>query len=154
MDKGERLDAVVAQACEMIKTPGISCVVIDGEKIVHTADGRGVAPLLDLYGNHREMLKGARVVDRVVGKAAAMILILGQAAYAYGDVMSESAQDYLAKRGVPFSYGVCVDRISGQDGTGVCPIEASVLSIDEPEAGLAAIRHRVAELRGAAVWGE
>ena len=142
---------LLTKACDMIKTQEISCVVINGEKIVHTADGRGVAPLLDLYHKGTDKLVDSCVVDRIIGKAAAMILLLGKAKSVYGEVMSVAARDYLTGRGIPFQYGSCVDVIAGQGGTGVCPIEASVLDIDDPEAGLVALTDRIAELRRSAM---
>lgn len=147
MDNRERLGGVMDEARALIKTEGVSCVVIRGDEIIHTADGRGVAPLLDLYNNDREKLKGGVVVDRIIGKAAAMILALGQAESAYGEVMSEPARDYLISREIPYQFGQCVEVIAGRDGTGMCPIEASVLAIDDPEAGLTAMTKRIAELR-------
>ncbi|MDR0468529.1 MAG: DUF1893 domain-containing protein [Peptococcaceae bacterium] len=142
---------LLAQACDMIREQEISCVVISGDTVVHKADGRGVAPLLHLYSNQRATLDGSCVVDRVIGKAAAIILTLGKAKAVYGEVMSAAAQGYLAGAGIPCQYGSCVDVITGQGGMGICPIEASVLDIDDPEAGFAALTKRVAELRGSAV---
>jgi len=143
-------DGAFRQALEMIRAQGISCVVIRGGQVIHTADGRGVAPLLDLYHNGREKLQGSLVVDRVIGKAAAMILTLGEAGSVYGEVMSVPGRDYLAGRGITCQYGQIVDVIAGQDGTGMCPIEASVLDEDDPQEGLGAMTRRIAELRKAA----
>jgi len=143
--------AVFVRARDSIRAEGTSCVVIRGEEVVHTADGRGVAPLLALYKEDIGKLAGSSVVDRIIGKAAAMILVLAGVRSVYGDVMSLAAQTYLSARGIPFGYGQSVERILAQNGTDLCPIESSVLAIDDPAAGLAAITQRVAELRGAAV---
>ena len=146
-----RLNAdILTEACDRIRSEGTSCVVIRDDEIIHSADGRGVAPLLALYNQHRDKLKGSCVVDRIVGKAAAMILVLGEVKAVYGDVMSEAAREYLTARGMPFRCGSYVDVISAQTGTGICPIESSVLAIDDPVAGLAAVIQRVAELQQAA----
>ena len=142
--------AILTEACDRIQSEGTSCVVIRGDEIIHTADGRGVAPLLALYSQHRDMLKDSCVVDRIVGKAAAMILVLGEVKAVYGDVMSEAAREYLSARGMAFRCGRYVDVISAQSGAGICPIESSVLAIDDPVAGLAAVIQRVAELQQAA----
>jgi hypothetical protein len=141
---------ILTQARDTIRDQEISCVVIREDTIIHTADGRGVAPLLHLYNNERDALDGSCVVDRVIGKAAAIILVLGKAKAVYGEVMSAAGRDYLTAAGIPRQYGLCVDVITGQGGLGVCPIEASVLDIDDPEAGFAALSERVAELRGTA----
>ena len=143
---GVDVDLLLA-ACDLIKTDGVSCAVIRGREIIHTADGRGVAPLLALYHTDREKLDGSCVVDRIIGKAAAMILALGNVKSVYGEIMSLAARDYLTRRGVPFRYGRCVEVISAQTGDGICPMENSVLDLEDPEAGLVALTQRIAELR-------
>ena len=149
-DKAKILDidaALLSEACAMIAVAGTSCVVARGGQIIHTADGRGVAPLLALYHQERDKLKGSCVVDRVIGKAAAMILVLGGVKAVYGEILSAVAGAYLSEHGIAYAYGACVDGIINQTGTGLCPIEGSVLAIDDPVAGLEAIIHKVQELR-------
>lgn len=53
-----------------------SLVVSNGE--VRTFDKRGVADLYALLREDSEFLKGASVADKVVGKAAAALMILGE----------------------------------------------------------------------------
>ncbi len=140
---------LLAEAWNMIKSEGTSCVIIKEGSIIHTADGRGVAPLLAIYEKEREKLAASCVVDRIIGKAAAMILVLGGIQSVYGEVMSKAAREYLEARGIPCQYGLCVDVITGRTGTGICPIESSVLEIDDPAEGLEALTQRLAELRKA-----
>lgn len=144
MDK--RTQARLEEAVALIGEEGTSCVVIKGGEIIHTADGRGVAPLIALYDNQPDKLRASLVVDRIIGKAAAVILTLGGAQSVYGTTMSAAGRDYLQKMGVEASFGRCVDVIVNRLGTGVCPIEGSVLEIDDPAEGLIAIRARIAEL--------
>lgn len=153
MDEKARILGVepelLAEACKMIKAEGTSCVMIKEGSIIHTADGRGVAPLLAIYEKEREKLAASCVVDRIIGKAAAMILVLGGAKSVYGEIMSKAAREYLESRDIPCQYGLCVDVITGRSGTGICPIESSVLSIDDPAEGFEALTKRLAELRKA-----
>ena len=139
---------IFEEAHALITNEGTSLVVIDKSKIVYTADGRGIAPLLDLYGRDKEKLLGACVVDRVIGKAAAMILTLGEAGAVYGEVMSKSAADYLRERGIAALSGKNVAAIEGREVGSMCPIESSVLDKDDPAEGLAAITNKLAQLRG------
>jgi hypothetical protein len=111
----------------------LSCAVggTAGE-IIYAANGRGVAPLLALYRDAPEKMRGNFVLDKIVGKAAAVILVLGGARKVYGEVMSIAARDYLAARNIPFEYGTLVDNITNRSGDGLCPIERSVLDADDP----------------------
>lgn len=144
----EKPEGILAKALEEIKSREYSCIVIKESEIIHRADGRGVKPLLDLYEseNGREILKGACVADKIVGKAAAMILTLGKADYVYGEIMSKAAREYLEQQGINYGFGRCVEIISNRLGNGMCPIEDSVMHIDDPEEGLSAIKTRIKQL--------
>jgi len=136
-------------ACSLIRSEGTSLVIIGESGIVYTDDGRGIAPILNLFDKEKDKLKGVCVVDRVIGKAAAMILVLGGVSVVYGDVMSKVAEKYLVDREIRTSYCSLVDYITGRvEGTN-CPIEGSVLDIDDPEEGLVAIRNKLTFLRSA-----
>lgn len=63
-----------------------SLVVSNGE--VRTFDRRGVADLYALLREDSDFLKGASVADKVVGKAAAALMILGEVGELHADVVS------------------------------------------------------------------
>ena len=141
-------DQVVRTAIEKIKQEGTSCIVIREGVIIHEADGRGVAPLLNLYHESPQLLFGATIVDRIIGKGAAMILVLGGVRRVYGELMSEAGRRYLDDHGIDVTYGRCIDVIKNRKNDGMCPIEQSVIDIDDPADGLEAIIRRTSELRG------
>lgn len=141
---------VLDEARQLIQEGQADCVIIHDGKIVSTGKGRGIAPLLSIYHNTPELLRGALVVDKIIGKAAAMILVLGGAKSAHGLVMSAAARAYLQKYKVVAGNDRCVDMITARTGAGICPIEQSVLAIDNPASGLAAMEQRLGELRHAA----
>lgn len=120
-------------ALRMIKENKASCVIIKNNNIIHTDKGPGIKPLISLYENQPELLKDAFVVDKVIGKAAAMIAVLGGASKVYGVLMSVSAVEFLKKSNIPAEYGECIDRISNRTGDGMCPLEETVMDIDDPE---------------------
>jgi len=139
-------DGLITEALDIISGGKASCVIIKDGAVVHTADGRGVSPLLRLYESDPEKLRDAVVVDKIVGKAAAMIATLGRAARAYGIVMSTAGREYLERHGIIVEYGRCVDAISNRESNGICPIENSVLDIDDPKQGLDIIKATVKSL--------
>ena len=70
--------------------------------------------MADLYALLREdsdFLKGASVADKVVGKAAAALMILGEVGELHADVVSRPALDLFADSGVRVSYGTAVPHI-------------------------------------------
>lgn len=143
------MEAMLQKALKMIGSGTASCVVLQGQDIVYSADGRGVSPILALYQNDPEKLRDAFVVDKIIGKAAAVLLVLGGVKAAYGEITSAAAVGYLKARGVEIRCGKCVDVITARDGTGVCPIESAVLDIEDPEEALRAIIGRIQALQKA-----
>ena len=141
---------MLENAIKMIEDGIITCAVINKNGIVHTEHGRGVSPLLNIFKTQPDILKNAFVVDKIIGKAAAMILVSGGVSRAYGIVMSEAGREYLEKHGILAGYNECVDIISNRDGTDMCPIEKSVIDTDDYKKGLEIIGVTMNKLRQAA----
>ncbi len=75
-----------------------SLVVAHGE--IRTFSGRGVSDLYALSGEDPGFLRGASVADKVVGKAAAALMIVAGVSELHADVISRPALDLLAGSGV------------------------------------------------------
>lgn len=127
----------------------VTCIVLQNGQIVREASGNGVKPVLGLLETERDILLGAAVVDKIIGKAAAMLLVLGGASYAYGELMSSAGRDYLEQHGITAEYGRCISVISNRDGDAMCPLERSVLNIDDPEEGYQKLKETIRELMSA-----
>ena len=140
------IPARLKTAQELIRNGQATCVLIRDGVIAGEASGIGVKPILHFLENEPGILKGAEVADKVIGKAAAMLLVFGGALYVYGELMSISGRDYLQKQSIPFSFGTLVDKISSRDGIGICPLEQSVMEIDDPKKGYDAIKTTIAKL--------
>ena len=92
--------------------------------------GLGVRPLLNLLDDGK--LRRAIVVDKVIGRAAAAICIVGGARRVHGLLMSEEAKDLLTARGVRASADRLVPKILNRDFSASCPLEASVAGESDP----------------------
>lgn len=119
-------------AIRMIKKEQASCVIIKDNNVIHTDKAPGIAPLIYLYENKPELMKNAFIVDKVIGKAAAMMAVLGGASKVYGVLTSKSAIEYLNRHNIPVEYGECIDKISNRAGDGICPLEETVMDLDDP----------------------
>lgn len=98
-----------------------SLVVANGD--ICTFDQRGIADLYDLLCNDSGFLAGASIADKVVGKGAAALVILGHVAELHADIISEMALEILNQSQVKVSYGQIVPYIINRNGTGWCPVE-------------------------------
>lgn len=98
-----------------------SLVVANGN--VYTFNGRGVTDLYALLREDPGFLKGASIADKVVGKAAAALMILGGVKEVFADVISQRAIDLFAGSEVCVSYDTVVPHIINRTKTGWCPLE-------------------------------
>lgn len=97
-------ESVLGGAKWIITPKKSSCVIIKGNRIVLSIKGDGIAPLLKIYLNRPLLLKDAIIVDKVIGKAAAVILVLRKTRIVYGEVMSQAAIDYLKEYNIYFDF--------------------------------------------------
>lgn len=100
-----------------------SIVLVKNNKIVHTSNKNGLAPLLDLYADGKSTLEGAYVADKVIGKAAALILLEANIKKLYADLISENAISVFDKANIDYQYDKKVKEIRNRDNTGMCPME-------------------------------
>lgn len=91
-----------------------SLVVANGD--VCTFDRRGIADLYDLWRNDPGFLDGASIADKVVGKGAAALVILGHAAEIYADIISDSALELFQGYPLKVSFGQKVPDIINRMG--------------------------------------
>ena len=128
------------RAEDMIRQEGAPCVFLLPDGTFHPGTGTGVRPLLETLDKEPELMRGSILADKIVGKAAAMLAVLGGVRGVYGLTMSEAARAYLAERGIPAAWEVLTENIINRTGTGICPMEETVLDIEDPEVGRAALR--------------
>lgn len=139
--------SAVEEASCLIRDGKAECVLVRDGKICYVERGRGVSPLLNVYDLHREEMKDAVVVDKVIGRAAASIAICGKVKHVHGEIMSEDAVEFLKENGITASHTLLVPRILNQKRNGLCPLEKSVEGIRDPEKALAALRAKIAALK-------
>lgn len=101
-----------------------SCVIANhGETRTYTQ--RGVADLFELYQTDPAFMKGASIADKVIGKGAAALMILGGMKEVYTDVVSTPARNLFGQYGVKLSFAQEVPHIINRQQTGYCPLETA-----------------------------
>lgn len=123
-----------------------SCIAADAEKIVYQAAGIGIKPIITPMRTDKTFFKNKIVADTKVGKAAAMLLALSGAKCVYGRVMSKSAVALLQKYQIDCCYETLAEYIPNRTNTGMCPLEMSIQSEDDLEAGFIKLENKIKEL--------
>jgi hypothetical protein len=102
-------------------------VFVDNQ-IVYENDGRWLLPLFDLEEfliSQPLPINQALVRDKIIGKAAALLLIRLGVGHVHGKIMSELGHLALSQANLPHSYDRWVEQID-------CKTEEILRAVDEP----------------------
>lgn len=132
-------------AIELLHQEDLTCVILGREETLRFRL-RGIRPMTDTLQNHPEAICGAYIADRIIGKAAAMLAVAGGAKAVYGEVMSETGLKMLQDHGIEAQYGTLTPAIRNRENTGLCPMEQTVQSLDDPKQALPALLQTLARL--------
>lgn len=114
--------------------------------IFYCSNEIGVKPILSKLNENINFYKDADIEDTVVGKAAACLYVLAEIRFVYAHTLSESAKTYLEKNNIPFKYDELVKEIRNRTNTDMCPLEKSVIDIDDPILAKSALENTIKEL--------
>lgn len=141
---------------ELLHSEGCSCVIYSCGQITLCRE-RGVKDLYRILTQQPELLKDALLADKVIGKGAAALMVLGGVKEVYADVISVPALEMLTGNRIPSShenfvyvnnsntipvysssgilvtYGKLVPHIINRTGTGICPVETICSDANKPE---------------------
>ncbi len=110
-------------------------------KIFYCSNEIGVKPILSKLNENIDFYKDADIEDIVVGKAAACLYVLAKIKYVYAHTLSEPAKIYLENNNVSFKYDELVKEIRNRTNTDMCPLEKSVIHIENPVAAKIALEN-------------
>lgn len=136
-ERQQLIDTLSAEQC--------SCVIRNGHT-VHIFRERGVKDLYRLLKEEPSLLDGAFVADKVVGKGAAALMILGGVRELFTGVISHAALELLEAAGIRVGYTVVVPHIINRTKTGICPVEQLCAPCTTAGECLPLIAHFLAEM--------
>lgn len=108
-------------------------VIYKSDASVIVSNDRGVAPLMKLLKENKSQLKDSIVVDKVIGKAAALLMVYAEVKEVYTPVISSPALKFFKNNNIIIHYDKEVERIINRKGDGLCPMESLCLEIENPE---------------------
>lgn len=132
---------------EILHNKECSLVVKAALGEITTYNKKGVRDLVWLLDNAPDRLPGAQIADKVIGKAAAGLIVCGEVHEVYADVMSRLALPLLDEANIAYSYGELVDKIVIPQGDNRCPLEAIVAESKTAEDVEHALRLHFEEMR-------
>lgn len=139
------MEKLFVRAINLLHSGDYTCVLCDYNRIL-TSCSSGILPLLSRIEG-KETLQGMFCADRIIGRAAALLLIFGGVQAVHGDVMSVGAKALLEQAGIAVSYGTLTDCIINRKGDGPCPMEQAVADITNPAQAPAVLRQTLERLK-------
>lgn len=127
------------KAKQKLSTRNYSLVVVKDNEILFSGKRTGISDLWNVYKNQPHILTEAAVADRVIGRAAAIVLAAGDIMACYGQVLSEGAEEFFRERGIVYEADLKVSAIKQPDSEDLCPLEKITGDIGSIEEGLSEI---------------
>lgn len=143
--KHERGFMTIEQLKQVLKKDDVVCAIYNGKEVL-TSNLKGVRPWIKWLRERPEDLVDAIVVDKVVGKAAAMLMVVAKVKKLYTPIISEQALEYLDTQTIDFTYDTTVPYISNVSKNGLCPMEETVKSTNDAYHGYQLLLDKIQQL--------
>lgn len=135
-----------SRAREELDKYGYTCVLRGKEGMLCSSE-HGVRPLL-LWIRKGTDLKDYSAADQIVGKAAALLYAKMGVRAVNTRLLSEKAIPVLERYGIVYCADETAPFIINRAGDGMCPMEQTVMQIEDPEQAVEALARKVVELSG------
>lgn len=106
-------------------------LIADRQGEIYTSLLHGIGPIINPMKEDLNYFQDAIVVDKVIGKATAMLLILSKVEYIYAYVLSEKAKEILDYYQIDYDYETLVPYIINRTKDGMCPMEKTVYDLTD-----------------------
>jgi len=120
-------------AKKILGEENLSLVIVKKYKVLFKSRSSGISGLLQAIENLNDGLHKSSVADRVIGRAAALLLVYFHAKEAYCATVSSEGLRVLKESNIPLEHENIVSRILDKEGKDICPFERFSLAISSPE---------------------
>ncbi|NLV88162.1 MAG: DUF1893 domain-containing protein [Tissierellia bacterium] len=125
----------------------MAIVVVKNGVVVFKSKDRGIKPIYRLAKEMKEEAHGASIVDKVIGKGAALLCGYLGIKEVHGVLMSKEGQTILDRYKIPYTMDISCPYIMNRDKTDYCPIEKLSLDIEDPEIFLSRVEEFFTSIR-------
>ncbi len=128
---------------DILQKTGNSLMIYKGGDLIFESSLKGIRPHLKAIDDLGETLAGSLMVDKILGRAAAFLVVYDKAAEVIAQVVSIPGKQVLDEYNVKLSYREVVPHIKMENGVIFCPFERMVQGINKPEKAYRAILHKM-----------
>jgi len=120
------------QMLDMLNEQCLSLLVFNRDSLTTHAN-RGIQDLLQLISEQPERLKGAVVADKIIGKSAAAIMIVGGVKQVHTNIICTPARELFEANGVQVFANEEVPMIMNRNRSGMCPMDTQINEVESVE---------------------
>lgn len=128
------------QMLEMLNEQGLSLLVYNHDSLTTHAN-RGVQDLLQLISEQPERLNGAVVADKIIGKAAAVLMATGGVREVHTNIICTPAKQLFEQQGILVFATEEVPMILNRDRSSMCPIDTQIAEVGSIEECVAILQN-------------
>jgi len=111
----------------------ISLVIAKRGKVLFETESHGISGLLKAMSQLQHDMAESSVADRIVGRAAALLLVYSGVIAVFAETASDSGIEVLKNNHIFYEFGRRVPRILGSKKVDVCPFEKLVSRLSDPK---------------------
>ena len=124
----------IEMAKKILGNKGVSLVIVKEGQILFESDSSGIRGLLQSIEKLKIEMYGSSVADRIVGRAAALLLAYSRVNEIYAFVLSRGGLEVLEENRIKVECQNLVQIIRDQTGKNICPFEkfsSEIKSLDK-----------------------
>jgi len=118
---------------KILEQAGLSIIIEKNGEIVFQSYDPMLKPLFTCLSEKKFLLKDSIVYDKIVGRAAAYLCIIGRVKKIYAPLASESAIKVLKENNINLQALKTIPLIMNKANTDTCPMEKLATSCNSPE---------------------
>ena len=135
------------QYIEQMKAERLNLIILKNGERLYQSQREGMLPLYQaIHSLGIIQLRDTTIVDKIVGKAAALLISYIQAQTVYCSTLSVRGKSVLENHGITFRYEDLAPEIINRYGTDICPFEKAVLDVVNPQIGYLRIQAKLQQL--------
>ena len=113
----------IDSAKQILGKEGATLVIVKEGRVLFTSDSSGIRGLLQAVEKKGKEMVGSSVADKVVGRAAALLLAYSEVNEVYAFVISKEGLKVLTENRIKVEYQNMVKTILDRTGKSICPFE-------------------------------
>jgi hypothetical protein len=132
---------------EKLEETGNSLMIYKDGGLLFESNSKGIRPHLEAIEKYSDMLRDTIFVDKIVGRAAALLILYSRPLKVYATVISKSGKALFEESNLQYQFAKEVGNIKMRDGRIFCPFERMVQNISDPTEAYREILVKMADLK-------